>query len=89
MSQLTVDPTLIEAARLHSAEMRDKAYFNHESPTPSLRSPMDRYLKVVGTVAQAPKFYACVGENLFWSTVVDVARSVCDGHALLGSGRES
>lgn len=74
LSHLTVDPTLIATARLHSAEMRDKAYFNHESPTPGLRSPMDRYLKVVGAVAQDPKFYACVGENLFWSTVTDVYR---------------
>ena len=74
LSHLTVDPALIVTARLHSAEMRDKAYFNHESPTSSLKTPMDRYLKVVGTAAQDPKFYACVGENLFWSTVTDVLR---------------
>ncbi len=74
LSQLTLDPTLIVTARLHSAEMRDKAYFNHESPTPGLKTPMDRYLRTIGNVAQDPKFYACVGENLFWSTVFNVQR---------------
>jgi uncharacterized protein YkwD len=74
LSHLTLDPLLIETARLHSAEMRDKSYFNHESPTPGLKTPMDRYLKVVGSAAEDPRFYACVGENLFWSTVTDVTR---------------
>jgi uncharacterized protein YkwD len=70
LSQLTVDPLLIAVARGHSAEMREKDYFNHHSPTPGLKTPLDRYLKVMG---RSPS-YACVGENLFWATVVDVQR---------------
>jgi len=43
LSPLQNDPRLAEIARAHSAEMRDKRYFAHESPTPSLRMPLDRY----------------------------------------------
>ena len=70
LSQLAVDPLLILVARQHSAEMRDRGYFNHKSPTPGTTTPMDRYLKA----CSARPAYACVGENLFWATVVDVQR---------------
>jgi uncharacterized protein YkwD len=70
LSQLQIDPLLIAIARLHSAEMRDKRYFDHQSPTPGLRTPMERYLKA----CSGPVGYACVGENLFWATVADVER---------------
>lgn len=43
---LAFDDTLAETARAHSAEMRDRKYFAHESPTASLRQPLDRYLAV-------------------------------------------
>jgi uncharacterized protein YkwD len=68
--QLRIDPLLIAVARLHSAEMRDKAYFDHQSPTAGIRTPMDRYLKAIN----GNPGYACVGENLFWATVTDVER---------------
>jgi uncharacterized protein YkwD len=70
LSQLRIDATLILVAREHSAEMRDKAYFNHESPTVGIKTPLDRYLKAV----TFRPTYACVGENLFWATVVDIQR---------------
>lgn len=70
LSRLKIDPLLIKVARLHSAEMRDKAYFAHESPTQSIKTPLDRYLKA----CTFRPTYACVGENLFWATVVDVKR---------------
>jgi len=69
MNPLQWDPTLTFVARQHSTEMRDKAYFNHQSPTSGIRTPMDRYLKVVARPA-----YACVGENLFYCSLVDVQR---------------
>jgi uncharacterized protein YkwD len=43
LPRLELDPRLSEVARAHSAEMRDKKYFAHESPTGSLRFPLDRY----------------------------------------------
>jgi uncharacterized protein YkwD len=70
LGQLTIEPVLIAVARKHSAEMRDRSYFNHESPSASIRTPMDRYLQAVS----ARPAYACVGENLFYCTVVDVQR---------------
>ena len=70
LNALTIEPLLIAVARDHSAEMRDKSYFNHTSPTAALKTPMDRYL----TAVQARPGYACVGENLYWCSVVDVQR---------------
>jgi uncharacterized protein YkwD len=43
LKSLTLDSTLSEVARAHSAEMRDKDYFAHESPTEKLKTPLDRY----------------------------------------------
>ncbi len=43
LPSLQSDARLAEVARAHSAEMRDKNYFEHESPTPSLYRPMNRY----------------------------------------------
>jgi uncharacterized protein YkwD len=70
LSELTIEPLLIKVARDHSREMQDKAYFNHNSPTSALKTPMDRYLKA----AYARPEYACVGENLFYCSIVDVQR---------------
>lgn len=70
MSQLVVDPELVKTARAHSKEMADKAYFDHDSPTPGLRTAMDRYLRVCGTRPS----WAYLGENLFYCSVVDVNR---------------
>lgn len=67
---LTVDPVLIRVAREHSAEMRDKSYFNHTSPTSGIETPMARYLRA----CSARPEYACVGENLFYCSIVDVQR---------------
>lgn len=70
LSQLAVDPVLIDAARKHSQEMADKDYFSHTSPTPGLSTPMDRFLASEG---HRPS-WALVGENLFYCSIVDVDR---------------
>jgi uncharacterized protein YkwD len=70
LSRLVIDPLLIEVAREHSAEMRDKTYFDHHSPTAGIKTPMDRYLKAIYTRPS----YACVGENLFYCSITDVSR---------------
>lgn len=70
LSELIIEPLLIKVARDHSREMQDKAYFNHNSPTAALKTPMDRYLKA----AYVRPEYACVGENLFYCSIVDVQR---------------
>lgn len=70
LNELTIEPLLIKVAREHSREMQEKAYFNHNSPTAELKTPMDRYLKAAYTRPE----YACVGENLFYCSIVDVQR---------------
>jgi uncharacterized protein YkwD len=78
LSQLTIDPMLVEVGRKHSREMADKHYFSHTSPTAGSKSPMDRYLAEEG---RRPT-WALVGENLFYCSIVDVNR----GHdALMNS----
>jgi uncharacterized protein YkwD len=70
LGRVTLDLMLTRVAREHSSEMRDKSYFNHESPTVTLKTPLDRYLHAC---SHRPG-YACVGENLFWATIIDVKR---------------
>jgi uncharacterized protein YkwD len=70
LRQLALDPLLVAVARQHSQEMMEKSYFDHYSPTPGFRTPMDRYLKGLGFRPT----YACVGENLFYCSVIDVER---------------
>jgi uncharacterized protein YkwD len=70
LQQLELDPVLVKAARDHSREMAEKSYFDHYSPTPGLRSSMDRYIDALG---HRPG-YAYLGENLFYCSVVDVNR---------------
>lgn len=75
---LSVNPVLVQVARAHSEEMYRKDYFDHISPTPGQKTPMDRYLSTLGTT---PK-WAFLGENLFYCSIVDPQR----GHkALMGS----
>ena len=45
------------------------------SPTPGLKTPMARYLRALGHTPA----WACVGENLFYCSIVDVER----GHSSL------
>lgn len=59
LPQLALDSALSAVARAHSAEMRDKNYFDHESPTPALRRPLDRYRLGIG---KTPRLIA---ENIF------------------------
>lgn len=75
LCRLKLDPTLVSVARDHSREMAERDYFDHVSPTPGQRTPMQRYLKAL---PKRPP-YACVGENLFYCSVVDVDR----GHKAL------
>jgi len=75
LSQLTIDPLLIEVARGHSREMSEKHYFSHTSPTSSMRTPVDRYL----AAAKERPSWALVGENLVYCSAVDVDR----GHMAL------
>src|SRR5437867_11525043 len=78
LRELAPNPLLVQIARAHSREMAEKEYFDHLSPTPGLKTPMDRYLH---SVSKRPA-YACVGENLFYCSIVDVQR----GHdALMNS----
>ena len=59
LSRLQLDPKLAEIARAHSAEMRDKKYFEHESPTSSLKMPLDRYVAGFGSTPRI------VAENIY------------------------
>ncbi|RYX85727.1 hypothetical protein EON83_05155 [bacterium] len=59
LSRLQPDSQLAEVARAHSAEMRDKKYFAHESPTLSIKMPLDRYVAGFGTTPRI------VAENIY------------------------
>ena len=65
LGDLAFDTRMAEVARAHSAEMRDKKYFAHESPTASLKDPMDRYMAGVGARPRmvAENVYRAWGSN--------------------------
>ncbi len=54
---------LASVARAHSDEMRALKYFEHESPTPHLRTIMDRYSQAFGS---SPRYLA---ENIAYATL--------------------
>ncbi len=70
MRVLSTNPLLVQVAREHSREMWEKNYFDHYSPTPGLKTPMERYLKALGNKPT----WAYLGENLFYCSVVDAER---------------
>lgn len=80
LKPLAVEETLAGVARAHSAEMRDKAYFAHESPTSSLREPIDRFQSAF---SDKPRVIA---ENIFrsWGAQRQVTISeIREGHESL------
>jgi uncharacterized protein YkwD len=78
LGELTTNPLLVRVARQHSREMCERGYFDHASPVAELKTPMKRYLQALGYV---PK-WACVGENLFYCSIVDPVRG---HHCLMDS----
>ncbi len=69
LSALTLDPMLTATARAHSQEMCDQNYFDHQSPTPGLSSPMDRYLASAKQLGLPQPEYLLVGENIYYCSV--------------------
>jgi uncharacterized protein YkwD len=53
------DPRLAQVARQHSEEMRDLKYFSHDSPTPGMETPTDRFRKAFQGVMSF-----AIGENI-------------------------
>ena len=59
LNELAWSDDLADVGRAHAAEMRDKKYFAHESPTPGLENPLDRYIAGTG---RTPRLIA---ENIY------------------------
>ena len=59
LNELKWSDDLADVGRAHAAEMRDKKYFAHESPTPGLENPLDRYVEGTG---RTPRLIA---ENIY------------------------
>lgn len=77
---LVWDEDLAAVARAHSAEMRDKKYFSHDSPTPPIKEPLDRYRLGYGETPQL------VAENIYriWGSRSFLTSSdVRDAHVAL------
>ncbi len=68
LGTLSTNAKLVQVAREHCAEMCQKNYFDHRSPTPGYTTPMDRYIKDLGRMPA----WTYLGENLFYCSTVDV-----------------
>ena len=67
LNELTWSDDLADVGRAHAAEMRDKKYFAHESPTPGLENPLDRYVEGTGRTPRliAENIYRAWGDRSF------------------------
>ena len=67
LNELKWDDDLADVGRAHAAEMRDKNYFAHQSPTPGLTNPLDRYAKGTGRTPRliAENIYRAWGSHSF------------------------
>ena len=67
LNELTWNDDLADIGRAHSAEMRDKSYFAHESPTRGLENPLDRYVEGTGRTPRliAENIYRAWGNRSF------------------------
>ncbi len=83
LNALALDPLLVRTARGHSQEMCALDYFNHHSPTPSLHSPMDRYLKTLKDSGGSTPSSLLVGENIYYCSVFNNIYNVDYGHRAL------
>ena len=80
LSILTLDPMLTATARAHSQEMCGQNYFDHQSPTPGLTSPMDRYLASARQLGLPQPEYLLVGENIYYCSVFNDIYNVDYAH---------
>ncbi len=83
LNALSLDPLLVAVARGHSREMADKDYFDHHSPTPGLRSPMDRFLSGLHEGGESTPSYVLVGENIYYCSASNATYNVAYGHRAL------
>ena len=67
LNALKWNDDLADIGRAHSAEMRDKKYFAHESATPGLKNPLDRYVEGTGRTPRliAENIYRAWGSHSF------------------------
>ncbi len=80
LSTLTLDPMLTATARAHSQEMCGQNYFDHQSPTPGMTSPMDRYLASARQLGLPQPEYLLVGENIYYCSVFNDIYNVDYAH---------
>ena len=83
LEPLVEDPLLDGAARAHSNEMCSLGYFEHQSPTTSAETPLDRYLSALHAWGEATPSSALVGENIFYASVTDGFYNAAYAHARL------
>lgn len=83
LNALTLDPLLVSVARGHSREMCAKDYFDHHSPTPGIRSPMDRFLTGLHDSGESTPSYVLVGENIYYCSESSETYNVAYGHRAL------
>lgn len=67
LNDLKWSDDLADVGRAHAAEMRDKKYFAHESPTPGLKTQLDRYVEATGNTPRltAENIYRAWGNRSF------------------------
>ena len=66
LPRLALDPTLVQAARSHCRDMRNREYFEHDSSLRGQRTPLDRYRFTLAELGQRTPPEIVIGENIFY-----------------------
>jgi uncharacterized protein YkwD len=83
LNALVPDLRLTKTARGHSQEMCDRDYFDHQSPTAGITTPMDRYLRALSADSVTPAGSLMVGENIYYCSQFDSTYNVDYAHKAL------
>lgn len=86
LGRLTLDSDLVQTARSHCRDMRDRNYFEHDSPQRGQRTPMDRYRFTLARMGEETPPVMTLGENIYYcsesNALFDAAYA---HHALMNS----
>lgn len=93
LEAVKIDERLVRAARKHSIEMRQRNYFEHNSPTPQLRNPNLRVQRegYGGSVWENIALGAADGRQAFWQWYKSSGHHrnmLQPGHTEMGCGSE-
>lgn len=83
LGRLTLDSDLVQTARSHCRDMRDRNYFEHNSPLYGQHTPMDRYRFTLARMGESTPSAVTLGENIFYCSKSNAVYNAAYAHRAL------